>query len=183
MKSDFIFLKSVLCILGIIFITSCTVDLVYTVKEILRRKTVRSLEINMGYQVIFLVGTLPVLVGIFIEAKEPIIHFLILVPYSMIVDCIWLGFVASGYVQLFIINKWLAVGFLIWKVLLCIFCIYFASRLLRKVIGLKKEEEESDFEKTYAFRRFGISVSLLCHCVTMYPMMKKNVFDNDFSVY
>lgn len=156
MKSNFIFLKVTLCILGVIFIISCTVDLIYTTKEMLPRDTVRSLEINMGYQVIFLMGTMPVLVGTVFEAKEPMVHFLIMGPYSVIVDVVWLVFVGTDFVQFILIKKWWVVGFLIWKIVLSGCCTLFAGVLLRKIIRLKKwEEGEWDFEKTYAFRRFG----------------------------
>lgn len=148
--------------LGVMFIISCTIDLIYTTKEMLPRPTIRFLEINMGYQVIFLMGTMPVLVGTVFEAKEPMVHFLIMGPYSAIVDIVWLVFVVTDYVQFMLTTKWSVVGFLIWKIVLSGCCTFFAGMLLRKIIGLKKREEEQwNFEKTYAFRRFGIYIYIL----------------------
>ncbi|KAJ8985170.1 hypothetical protein NQ317_012822 [Molorchus minor] len=73
-------------VFGLIFVVCCLLDLAGTTKFILDSKEFsRPLQINMAYQVMFLIACLPFFIGVIFEAKEPITFFLIVGPYSLVV--------------------------------------------------------------------------------------------------
>lgn len=146
------FLKSISIILAFLFATHCIINLVFSFEEMLTQKISRFIYINFAFQNIFLISTIPMVLGIIFRGNAAMVPFLVVLPCSMVfnvIGCIVVGInmVISSFDSLvllvfFIIGCMIdllafLVGFLLWK----------------KLVKAELETEENIFER-YAFKRF-----------------------------
>lgn len=76
-------LKTGCYMVGILFIITTGCNLSLSLKN-LESNYSRSLQVNVGFQIIFLMPCLPFLVGVFFEARELLVPFMVTATYSVL---------------------------------------------------------------------------------------------------
>lgn len=146
---------------GLLFTTTVSLNIFLSAINITAHYS-RGCQINLGFQIIYLLPVLPYIVGVFTRTRELIVPFIVTVAISGILSLLWMilfAIVKDFEKKIFTLggNKYIFfVSWIVSGVLYAYFVVVMICYWLKLTDGLRKNSQEIEtVTNSYAIRRFG----------------------------
>lgn len=145
----FISLKTGCYLVGVVFIVTTGSNLCLSLAN-LESNYSRSLQINVGFQIVFLMPCLPFFVGVFVEARELLVPFMVSATYSALLSGIMVGNPDMPRGAMFFVS-WALI------ILLHTYFVVVVSFYWRQLTAELREDvlRQKKIMRRYPYRRFG----------------------------
>lgn len=153
-------LRKVCFIAAAVFLITVAIDLSLSVSAVSKVLS-RGIQINLGFQALYLPTLVPFVFGVLTETKELLIPFLICCAHSFVLNVVWLLFICT---EVFDLDLFIFGTFKIPLLLVFILNLFVHAFFVFIVLCYWKELSEHDrisqsvkekVQKSYALKRFG----------------------------
>lgn len=134
---------------GVMFVATCLLNALVS-SSALKQHYSRSLQINLAFQMLFLMTVIPYFIGVYSRTRELVIPLMVAAIYSAVLSLVMMGVNYGRKSQSFFISCAICVGFNLYFALVAGFYWWELS------VELQNEaNEQVTLEVQYPYRRFG----------------------------